>query len=183
MIDKIKGSLHQVAASGDASTVFALLDQGQSVNALDASGLTALHRAVWNGHVEAAQALIQRGADINAKRVMAEMGNAWTPLHFAAENNRPECARLLLEAGADPDPKDEFGQTPLFIAAGQENNHEAMRAELVAPDVARLLIEYGASVYGTNAHHDWTGIDPDAGISARLQELELVHQRTLKMVW
>jgi len=127
--------------------------------------------------------LIERGANINAKRVVGDVGNAWTPLHLAAENDQVECAHLLLEVGADLDPQDEYGQTPLFLAAGQENNHGAGQAELMAPDVARLLIEHGASISGTNVHQTWTGVNPDAGIEARLEALELVKQATQGMKW
>lgn len=175
--------LHVAAAGGDVLTVCTLLDEGIDVNAMDDHGLTALHRAVWVGHQGMVRVLIESGADINAKRVVGEVGNAWAPLHLAAVNDRVECARLLLEAGADPDPKDEYGQTPLFLAAGQENNHEAERAELAAPDVARLLIEHGASIRGTNINQNWTGVDPDAGVEARLEALKLVKQMTQRMKW
>jgi len=130
--------------------------------------------------LETVRVLIERGANVNAKRVVGDVGNAWTPLHLAAENDQVECAHLLLETGADPDPKDEYGQTPLFLAA-EENNHGAGQAELVAPDVARLLIKHGASVRGTNVHQTWTGVSPDTGIEARLEALELVKQATQEM--
>ena len=127
--------LHVAVASGDITTVGVLLDQGMDVNGMDAHGLTALHNAVWNGHSEMVRVLIEQGADLNAKRLVNDMGNSWTPLHFAAENDRPDCARLLLEAGAETDPQDQYGQTPLMIAVD----------EMASPDVARLLIGYGAN--------------------------------------
>jgi ankyrin repeat protein len=43
--------------------------------------------------------------------------------------------KLLLEKGAEPNPKDDYGRTPLWWAA--ENGHEA---------VVKLLLERGAEL-------------------------------------
>ncbi len=176
-------SFHAASAEGDTSAVRALLSQGADPNVVDDHGLSALHHAVLGGRLETVRVLIERGANPDAKGTVGREGAAWTPLHLAAVHNQVECARFLLEAGADPDPADQIGQTPLFLAAGQENNHDARRAELVAPDVARLLIEYGASLRGTNVDQAWTGISPDAGREARLEALEAVKEATERMTW
>ena len=141
-------SLHTAAAGGDIIAVGALLDQGMDVSGVDAHGLTAIHNAVWNGHLETVRVLIEWGADLNAKRVVSDMGNSWTPLHFAAENDQPDCARLLLEAGAETDPEDQYGQTPLMIAVD----------ETASPEVARLLLAHGASAQRAWA---WANVYPD----------------------
>ncbi len=181
MTDDENISLHAAAASGDANTVRALLNQGADVNGVDIHGLTALYWAVSYGWVETVRVLIEQGADKNAKRVVGDMGNSWTPLHIAAEHDQVECTRLLLKAGADPDPKDEFGQTPLFLAADQEHNHGARRAKLKAADVARLLIEHGADVKGTAVSQFCTGSDPGERVEARLEALEMLMQATEEM--
>ena len=141
MTDKIDNSLHTAAVIGDTSLVIALLDQGRDVNGTDEQNLTALHRAVRNGHLETAHVLIERGANINACRLVrsvhdAELGYGydWTPLHFAAGNEQLECVILLLKAGADVDPEDDYGQTPIMLAVD----------DMGSPAVVRVLLEHGA---------------------------------------
>ncbi len=70
-----------------------------------------LHWAVWSGSVEAAEVLLARGADPNARTAMGH-----TPLHWAAGSRDLEMARLLLRYGADPDAEDHLGHTPLSEA-------------------------------------------------------------------
>ena len=63
----------------------------------------ALHKvAIW-GDVDAAEVLLNHGADIN---VAGEDGD--TPLHRAKGN---EMVRLLLARGTDPDRKNVFGES------------------------------------------------------------------------
>lgn len=75
-------------------------------------GDTPLHVVVVWGDVEAARALVNAGADVNAR---GEDG--YTPLHEAVSFENIELVRLLLDAGANPDIKEErFGETPADIA-------------------------------------------------------------------
>ena len=94
---------------------------------------TPLHVAVSRGWIDVAQALIQKGANVNAI-VTGDM----TPLHYAAlekEDVAVQASTLLLEAGADPNCCDVFGSSPLITAA--EKGYSALVA---------LLIERGAKV-------------------------------------
>lgn len=54
-----------------------------------------LHRAARENRADIAIALIEKGADVNAK----DMQNG-TPLHMAAAENSPKVAHLLNEYGA-----------------------------------------------------------------------------------
>ena len=74
----------------------------------DDLGNTPLHSA---NNIEEAQALIQNGADINAKNNLR-----WTPLHYAVNNNRIDLVELLIKAGADTKLKDKWGRTPGQVA-------------------------------------------------------------------
>lgn len=71
-------------------------------------GNTPLHGA---NSVEEAQALIQAGANINAKNKLL-----WTPLHYAVNNNRIDLVELLIKAGADTTLKDKWRRTPGQVA-------------------------------------------------------------------
>ena len=148
-------------------------------------GRTPLMIAATGNARKAAEALIARGADVNAKNLYD-----YTPLHTAAQFNALDVAKLLIERGADINAKDDEDETTPLDTAAQFNaldvakllidrgasvnakdsygarplHHAAMGN---APDVAKLLIERGASVnakdeYGTTAlHHAAEGNAPD----------------------
>jgi outer membrane protein assembly factor BamB len=83
----------------------------------------ALWAAVRNGDTKAAQALLDKGADVNAKN---EIGI--TALWIAASKGKPEVIKLLLKAGADVNARDGIWyETPLSIAVA-EGNAEAITA-------------------------------------------------------
>jgi ankyrin repeat protein len=109
------------ASQNDVRMVRLLLDRGADPNQSTFFG-NPLSHACWNDSFEAAELLIARGADVNARDALAD----FTPLHWAAgtESPRPRLVRLLLDQGADPnaaggDPVGAFGlvpQTPRLIA-------------------------------------------------------------------
>jgi ankyrin repeat protein len=72
-------------------------------------GLTALHYAVRQGNVDAVDALLDRGADIN--QVSADNT---TPLMLATVNGQFDLAMHLLERGADATIATAAGGTPLY---------------------------------------------------------------------
>lgn len=89
-----------------------------------------LMAAAWEGDVRRMEALINAGADVNARD--QDLG---TPLVAASYSGDPEAVRLLLERGAEVDAKDGEGLTPLMNASLNG------RAEVV-----RLLLAKGADV-------------------------------------
>ena len=60
-----------------------------------------LHRAAEENRADIARALIDRGAEVDARD---EDGR--TPLHRAASNNSLDVARMLIDRGANTDGKD-----------------------------------------------------------------------------
>jgi hypothetical protein len=95
----------------------------QDVDAVDNSGMTALHRAARDGDVQAARDLIARGADINKRA-----DNRWTPLHTAARYENTEIIKILIDAGADANAK-VGGYTPLGIA---QFHHKSKAVKLLS---------------------------------------------------
>ncbi|HEV3025836.1 MAG TPA: ankyrin repeat domain-containing protein, partial [Pirellulales bacterium] len=83
----------------DARMVRLLLDHGADPNQSTYFG-NPLSHACWNDGFEAAELLIDRGANVNARDALAN----FTPLHWAAgtESHRPHLVKLLLAHGADP---------------------------------------------------------------------------------
>jgi ankyrin repeat protein len=87
--------------------------------------------AARDGNRDAAQALIRKGADVNAAE-----GDGMTALHYAAMKGDAALARLLVEAGADVKAATRLGSyTPLHVAA------QAGSAPIVS-----LLVAHGADV-------------------------------------
>jgi ankyrin repeat protein len=111
-----------------------LLHLGANLNAVNEEDLTPLMCACSWGRVpgmKIAIKLIKAGADVNYVRAEDEM----TALGFAASDSRPEVVQTLLEHGAKVEGAPGTAQTPLMLAA-RENNVAAIK----------LLIAAGADV-------------------------------------
>ncbi|MBI3414313.1 MAG: ankyrin repeat domain-containing protein [Verrucomicrobia bacterium] len=74
------------------------------------------HNSAVSGDLSLAKAALNDGANINLRIKQ----NA-TALHWAAARGNTAVARWLVEHGADPDPVDDLGWTPLFLAADEGN--------------------------------------------------------------
>ena len=132
------------AELGRASVVALLLKAGvdpntmqkEVVNSYNASigrpfgKNTPLIKAAQGGHGETVKVLIDAGADINHRGVLAK-----TALLWATERGHFRTAELLLEEGADPNLPSAEGLTPLMIAARNGYRH-----------LAQVLVERGADV-------------------------------------
>ena len=87
--------LHLAAAAGATNALSALLDHGFPVNAAnEATGVTALHLAVFQAQPEAATLLLEAGADPHAKSTNIE-----TPAALAKHNSEME--DLFIAAGVE----------------------------------------------------------------------------------
>ena len=107
------------------------------MDARDRSDRTPLHAAARSGTAAVVRALLDAGAEVDARarRFDPFSGVTNTPLHEAAGNPDPEVAAALLDAGADVNGRGSGGATPLYRAARNEN-----------PAVAALLLGAGAEV-------------------------------------
>ena len=107
------------AANNEADVIAVLVEKGADVAAATKvrtsstsdpmGGLAALHYAVRQGNVEAVDALLDRGADINQMSA-----DATTPLMLATINGQFDLAMHLLERGADATIATASGGTPLY---------------------------------------------------------------------
>ncbi len=83
---------------------------------------TPLHLAGMNGRTDVINALIGRGAKVDAKDKQG-----MTPLHFASMNGRTDAINALIGRGAKVDAKDKQGMTPLHLA-GMNGRTDAINA-------------------------------------------------------
>jgi len=94
------------------------VDRNYQLNELVAAqgGLTPLLFAAREGHVEAVDALVAAGADVNQPGA----GDRTTPLLIATINGHFDLAMQLLAKGADPSAAAENNATPLYGAINCE---------------------------------------------------------------
>ena len=127
-----------LCVAGETERVLAQLNQHpELLNTHSRDGWTPLHLAAFFGRPELAQALLDRGSEIEARSANPSRN---TPLHAAAAGGYTEVVHLLLERGADANARQEGGWTALHSAA--QAGSRAMVEELAA---------HGADV---NAHAD-----------------------------
>jgi ankyrin repeat protein len=118
------------ASQGDVKAIRLLITQRVDVNAADADGTTALHKAVWAAEPEIVDALLKAGAKPTTANAFA-----MTPVYIAAEQGNAAILRRLLDAGAEANTVDGSGDT-LLMEAVRSRNIESVR----------LLLERGARV-------------------------------------
>ena len=188
-------SLMKAAGRGDLKQVRRLLGNGAQVNGRDSNGKTALHFAVHSKNVLVVDALIQAGADLDAKAdgnvtalmlsvdmafgdpdialrliragadVQAADTNGDTALIVATTESSLEVVKALLEKGANPNAKGLGGETALHYAA--------MNAML---DQAKLLLEHRAhpnilNSAGKSAYDLAYTTNPDPKVQASFQKM------------
>jgi uncharacterized protein len=142
LIDAVKRrvdalDVFEAAAFGDVDRITVLLEEDPPlVTSYSGDGFTALHFAAFFGRFEAAELLIQRGAEVDA------FGRGWmtgTAMHSAVSRLHSHVVRILLEAGANPNVRQSAGWTPLHAAAAN--------GDLASVD---LLLDAGADFTATN---------------------------------
>src|SRR5262249_34553941 len=116
------------AARNAADIVRALLQQRHDADERDRAGLTPLMWASRGGALDAMRALLDGGADPDAR----DGRHGWTPLLHAIHKQQVDAVRLLLERGADPDLPARL-ITPLMMAAAEPD-----------PAIVTLLLAHGA---------------------------------------
>lgn len=124
-------ALHLSARRGSVECTKILLQAGADPNEFTNEETTPLFIAVENKHADIVQLLLKHGANINGSHSCS----GWNALHQASYEASTEIMKLLLEQGVDKESKDDFGITPLFIAA-QYGKLESVK----------LLLSYGANV-------------------------------------
>ena len=121
---------------GNLPAVRALLESGVDANkSLTKGRTTALILAAGQGHVAIVKLLIEKGADPNIKHFT----RGATALYMAAEHSNPVCVMELIKAGADVNLADNYGHTPLMVAADRGHDRHDI--------IAGLLINSGADVH------------------------------------
>ncbi len=123
-------------------------------------GMTALLHAARQGYLEAAEALLDGGANINK----TQAGDATSPLLTAVINGQFDMAMMLIKRGADPNLiAKNNGVSPLWAAVNtawqprtrfpQPQEMELQKATYL--DVMQALLDKGANVNHRITSHPW----------------------------
>ncbi|CAN8015892.1 unnamed protein product, partial [Ixodes persulcatus] len=121
--------LLRAAEKNDVAKLNRMLSEDPSlVQAADSDGYTALHRACYANHPNAARALLAAGASPRARTA-----DGWEPLHCACKWGALECAMALLQHDADPNSPSEGGLTPVHLAASQPSSRALLETLLWNP--------------------------------------------------
>jgi len=123
--------LGEAARWANAEIVQLLIEYGADVNNVDTMGMTPLLYAATHDNVEAAQMLIENGANLEAR----ERYKGFTPLLYACHLLKPKIIPLLVEKGADLNAKDKKGKTPLGNACKKGGL-----------EIVKYLVEHGAGL-------------------------------------
>src|SRR5262249_43224079 len=125
------------AAAGDnPDIVNLLLDKGAKMDARSGEDNgTALYLAAGWGKKRAAEALLNRGADVNQIGKTEKSGRDYTPLMGAVSCDHPELVELFLARGARIEQSNSLGETALLVASS-----------FPCASAFKLLLEKGANV-------------------------------------
>ncbi|MDH5636892.1 MAG: ankyrin repeat domain-containing protein, partial [Nitrospinota bacterium] len=116
-----------------------------------------LGKAVWRGDIEAIEAAIKAGADVNRRTHSND-----THLYSAVYLGNLETVGALLRHGADPQASVGKGFTPILKAAAQGN-----------PLLVKLLLENGSNAYEESHFGDTTLMEAARGGDLEIIELFL----------
>ncbi|GGK94435.1 ankyrin repeat domain-containing protein [Deinococcus radiotolerans] len=108
-------NVFEAAALGDEGALIRELDADPAlVNGVSGDGFSPLGLAAFFGQADVAEALLSRGADVNA---VSRNAMRVQPLHSAVAGGHGALARALVMAGADVNAAQQDDFTPLMAAA------------------------------------------------------------------
>ncbi len=161
--------LFAAVVSGDVELVRSELQHpDHGINTLDSnSGASPLCTAVFLGHTEIAELLVNADADINLPTRAFS-----TPLHIAAFMGRANEAALLLRAGADVNARDERNLTPIELLKTDFGTTNFIASSLGVPVNEDALLAGRKEIAELLNVTEYLGSQTNAGQSLNLEGLK-----------
>mmetsp|Transcript_10080 Transcript_10080/g.11548 ORF Transcript_10080/g.11548 Transcript_10080/m.11548 type:complete len:250 (+) Transcript_10080:51-800(+) len=153
--------LRHFAIIGDEAQLKNLLLHGANPCSVDEHGLSSLHYAVWNGHVDCVKILLMNDqgrhdeTGILCSSLNLRTTSSYTALHLAVTcENAIECCTAIVNAGADNTMQDFDGRCPLDIAIEHGNER-----------ICKILRNAHTKdeVYDFRQKHDTLSVQPRRG--------------------
>ena len=143
-------------AEEDVQMIQLLLENGADIEAKDAEGCTALHRAAENGRTKCLWKLISSGCDI-----YSQTPKRWNSLHYAAFGGKIDACRLLTQRDAENGrlkaARDSMRCTPSEVAKDEKTRH-SMRTiweSAESGNMDSLVKCIGNAGIGSGTHKPW----------------------------
>nr|NQU90042.1 ankyrin repeat domain-containing protein [Bacteroidota bacterium] len=130
----VKSPLFQAVYRGHLNIVKILIDNGTSIDD-ETMGMSLLHTAVWQNHMEATKFLLSCGMDINSQD-----SYGLTPLHMAVELGHLDMCKLLIAKGADLNTRSNNATTPFQLS--EETNQKAISQFLISKGAKRVSRDF-----------------------------------------
>lgn len=135
----MNSTIFEIVKSGDVAALKQALTNGIDIETRDNDGNTAIMLAAHSGNLQMVNALIDAGADVNARD---DLG--WAPLIKAVYNAEmkrgfADVVQALLDARANIEAPIGYGVRPLMLAAGYGETA-----------VVEVLLKAGADVLARN---------------------------------
>ncbi|KAK8206281.1 hypothetical protein IWZ01DRAFT_529635 [Phyllosticta capitalensis] len=171
--------IYYAAEAGLLNVVKFLHSEGHNLESTGDLNGFPFQAAVWPGHFDVVEYLIQSGADVNQRG-----GYLGTALHAAVDclDRTPKAmVQLLLDYGANTTSIDDSGRTPLNVACFKGKSDIAMLLWNALDDSDRISI---VSLVGPNGHtlltdaahgglQDFVELLLDRGAAGKIKALEL----------
>ena len=136
LLESVENTLVGAARTGDLEAIKQYIADGTDINALHFE-MPPLTWAAMMGQTQAAELLLQHGADVNGRN-----RDDNTALHLAMFLGRAETAELLLKSGADVTARNDDGATPIDTL-GVPWEMTKMTAEFMGVELEREQVEAG----------------------------------------
>lgn len=192
----LNDSLIMAASHGDAKEVMESLVAGADPEAASHAGVTPLLAAAFGGNLDAVQAVVSRGAQVNrvphgfqawtwtgaklplGQQALAEAASLGdTALILAAQLGHKDIVAYLLDHDADPKLANPQGDTPLSVAA--EQGHDKIVAMLLAKGVNPNEGQTNVPSYTADAV---IGIKPDERNSPLSKAAQGGYEKTVEVL-
>ncbi|KAM9462791.1 ankyrin repeat and SOCS box protein 3 [Clarias gariepinus] len=110
--------LYFAAMNGHLRAARCLIRAGADLNKMSNDLSSPLFAAVDSGHKEVVELLVSEGAEVNGRHFIS----GWSCLHQAVYKGHSEIVKFLVSV-CSLEPVDEYGITPLFVAAQYGHHH------------------------------------------------------------